>query len=35
VLVVMAVALLYLSRFALKWLEHMGRRDGTIAVRIR
>lgn len=32
---VMAVVLLYLSSYALKLLERIGRRDGTIAVRIR
>jgi len=35
VLAVMAVVLLYLSKFALRLLERMGRRDGTISVRIR
>ena len=35
VLAIMAVVFLYLSRYALKFLENMGRRDGTIAVRIR
>ena len=35
VLAVMAVVLLYLSRLALRLLENIGRRDGTIAVRIR
>ena len=34
-LAVMAVVLLYLSARALKFLEIIGRRDGTIAVRIR
>lgn len=35
VLAVMAVVLLYLSSSTLKFLENIGRRDGTIAVRIR
>jgi len=35
VLAVMAVVLLYLSKLALRYLENLGRRDGTIAVRIR
>ncbi len=34
-LAVMALVLLYLSTLALKFLEKMGRSDGTIAVRIR
>jgi hypothetical protein len=35
ILGVMAVVLLFLSTYTLKYLEHVGRRDGTIAVRIR
>jgi hypothetical protein len=35
ILAVMALVLLYLSQYALKFLENIGRRDGTIAVRIR
>ncbi|MDE1853635.1 MAG: ABC transporter permease [Thaumarchaeota archaeon] len=35
ILAVMAVVLLFLSSLALKFLENIGRRDGTIAVRIR
>ncbi len=35
ILTVMAVVLLLLSTLSLKLLENMGRRDGTIAVRIR
>jgi ABC-2 type transport system permease protein len=35
ILAVMAVVLLYLSTYALKYLQNIGRRDGTIAVRIR
>jgi len=31
----MAVVLLSLSTYALKLLERIGRRDGTVAVRIR
>jgi ABC-2 type transport system permease protein len=34
-LAVMAVVFLVISDFALKILENKGRRDGTIAVRIR
>lgn len=34
-LAVMAVIFLVISNFALKALENRGRRDGTIAVRIR
>jgi len=35
VLAVMAVVLLVLSTYALKFLENLGRKEGTIAVRIR
>jgi ABC-2 type transport system permease protein len=35
VLAVMAVVLLFLSTYALKFLENLGRKQGTIAVRIR
>ena len=35
ILAVMAVVLLYLSSSTLKFLENIGRRDGTIVVRIR
>ena len=35
VLAAMAVVLLFLASFTLKYLEKIGRRDGTIAVRIR
>ncbi len=34
-LAVMAVVLLFVSSYTLKFLEKLGRRDGTIAVRIR
>lgn len=35
VLAVMAVVLLLLSTYALKFLENLGRKEGTITVRIR
>ena len=35
ILAVMAVVFLFLSTYTLKYLENIGRRDGTIAVRIR
>jgi len=35
ILAVMAVVLLFLSQYTLRLLENIGRRDGTIAVRIR
>ena len=35
VLALMAVVLLFLASHTLKYLEKVGRRDGTIAVRIR
>ena len=35
ILAVMAVVFLFLSAYTLKYLENVGRRDGTIAVRIR